>query len=225
MIRFLRYIPAILLIFIVPIVSSGLYAWTATAQTQGGSSAAEIIEITADGNIEYDNQKKVITADKNVVAVYGSRTIRGDRMSFEEKSQKLMVTGSVRIKESAANGWAMACNEMTYLVNDNRIFATGAISASMDNAQLSGNSLEADFHAGTARLQGNCRLVYEDITATGDIVDFDRNSRKAQVTGNAQVKSGGRVFSGGKITIFLNEKRVVGSEGTRLVIPIEKQKQ
>ncbi|HHY47847.1 MAG TPA: LPS export ABC transporter periplasmic protein LptC [Firmicutes bacterium] len=196
----------------------------AYASPPPGGAQEGLIQVEAEGSIEYNSQQKLMLAERNVTVTYGTKTVRGDRARFEEGPQKLVVTGDVRMQDTGDRKWTMSCGEAVYLVKEDSLVATGKVSAAMDEASLSGDRLEVDLKSGMARLYGNGRMVYQDITATGDMVIFNREQERAEVVGNARVVSGERIFTGGKITVFLKEKRVVGSDRTRLVIPLTQGK-
>ncbi|HHV62489.1 MAG TPA: hypothetical protein GXX51_07630 [Firmicutes bacterium] len=197
-------------------------AWAASQADS--AKAAQPVEVTASGSMEYDAQKKITRASGNVIVKYKTFILSGDSVVFEEGPMKASIQGNARFQDTAPeSGATMTAQNIVALLKDKRVTAMGRVNLKRGEMLLTADKVDGYLNEDRAVAEGNVRIVQEDLVATGDFVTYLDKEKKAVISGHARVESDGRVFTGGKITVLMDEKRVIGSEGTRLVIPVKEE--
>ncbi len=178
----------------------------------------------------------------HVSATQNDNNTQADTMTYFLSTQRLQATGNVRSKviQKKADGpkkggpdeGSQAANstETTKFVDKTKVAdSTAKPGFSFDMENKNGEPMYIDSDAqdyskdsGRMAAQGNCKVRYGDTTGIGPNVVLIRNidgqAEKMIFTGRSQISQPGKRWIGDKITMMVNDRKVLAQGNTRAFI-------
>jgi lipopolysaccharide export system protein LptA len=189
-----------------------------------------------------DQKPEAAVFTGKVSATQGQNNTQSDTMTYFLNTKRLQATGHVRskvIQSNNSNSTASKSNTVTAPANEGKVepIVNGGIAANTTNstsavapaitntgAPVIIVSDTQDYNKETGRLDavGNCKIFYEDTVGIGPKIVMVRNAygqaEKVVFIGRSQITQPGKRWIGDRITMFINDRRVLAEGNTRAFI-------
>lgn len=189
-----------------------------------------------------DQKPEAAVFTGKVSATQGQNNTQSDTMTYFLNTKRLQATGHVRskvIQSNNSNSTASKSNTVTAPANEGKVepIVNGGIAASTANTTPTATpaitntgapviivSDTQDYNKETGRLDavGNCKIFYEDTVGIGPKIVMVRNAygqaEKVVFIGRSQITQPGKRWIGDRITMIINDRRVLAEGNTRAFI-------
>ena len=192
-----------------------------------------------------DQKPEAAVFTGKVSATQGQNNTQSDTMTYFLNTKRLQATGHVRskvIQSNNSNSTASKSNTVTAPANEGKVepIVNGGIAASASStANTTSTAAPAitntgapviivsdtqDYNKETGRLDavGNCKIFYEDTVGIGPKIVMVRNAygqaEKVVFIGRSQITQPGKRWIGDRITMIINDRRVLAEGNTRAFI-------
>ncbi|MBP6744675.1 hypothetical protein KA344_05545 [bacterium] len=189
-----------------------------------------------------DQKPEAAVFTGKVSATQGQNNTQSDTMTYFLNTKRLQATGHVRskvIQSNNSNSTASKSNTVTAPANEGKVepIVNGGIAANTTNstsavapaitntgAPVIIVSDTQDYNKETGRLDavGNCKIFYEDTVGIGPKIVMVRNAygqaEKVVFIGRSQITQPGKRWIGDRITMIINDRRVLAEGNTRAFI-------
>jgi len=156
-------------------------------------------EVTARGEASIETRRGVLFAHEITIVLTEDR---------------LTATGGVRVfapPDMLATGSGLTYNRRT-----GRVTLAGPVTVQTGQGKVTGQRLEGVEGLQQARVSGDVRAIFRDITARADAATFDALAQKVILTGAVRVQQDGRTLEGTRVTIFYTTGQIIVEGPMRL---------
>lgn len=186
-----------------------------------------------------DQKPEAAVFTGKVSATQGQNNTQSDTMTYFLNTKRLQATGHVRskvIQSNNSNSTASKSTTVTAPANEGKVepIVNGGIAANTAStaapaivntgAPVIIVSDTQDYNKETGRLDavGNCKVFYEDTVGIGPKIVMVRNAygqaEKVVFIGRSQITQPGKRWIGDRITMIINDRRVLAEGNTRAFI-------
>ncbi|CAN5285502.1 hypothetical protein BH11CYA1_BH11CYA1_43690 [soil metagenome] len=184
-----------------------------------------------------DQKPEAAVFNGKVSATQGQNNTQSDTMTYFLNTKRLQATGHVRskvIQSNNSNSTASKSNTVTAPANEGKVepISNGSVASAAVAPAISTNtgapviivSDTQDYNKETGRLDavGNCKIFYEDTVGIGPKIVLVRNAygqaEKVVFIGRSQITQPGKRWIGDRITMIINDRRVLAEGNTRAFI-------
>ena len=183
-----------------------------------------------------DQKPEAAVFNGKVSATQGQNNTQSDTMTYFLNTKRLQATGHVRskvIQSNNSNSTASKSTTVTAPANEGKVepISNGVASAAVAPAISTNSGAPViivsdtqDYNKVTGRLDavGNCKIFYEDTVGIGPKIVLVRNAygqaEKVVFIGRSQITQPGKRWIGDRITMIINDRRVLAEGNTRAFI-------
>ena len=183
------------------------------------------LDITSD-EVEYSKVKgkEVVVFTGHVVATQGTTTLKSDQLKLFPDENKAVAQGRAWMKDEKQK--MILTGERIEYYHDRRYgMATGKpkLVSEKENFTLTSKKIEAFLPEDRLRATGRVKLVRDGMVATCKVLDYFDKERKAVLTGNPEIREKENLVTGERITLYVDEYRVVVENKARIKFIPEKK--
>lgn len=176
------------------------------------------LDITSD-EVEYSKVKgkEVVVFTGHVVATQGTTTLKSDQLKLFPDENKAVAQGRAWMKDEKQK--MILTGERIEYYHDRRYgMATGKpkLVSEKENFTLTSKKIEAFLPEDRLRATGRVKLVRDGMVATCKVLDYFDKERKAVLTGNPEIREKENLVTGERITLYVDEYRVVIEDRARI---------
>lgn len=176
------------------------------------------LDITSD-EVEYSKVrgKEVVVFTGHVVAIQGTTTLKSDQLKLFPDENKAVATGRAWMKDEKQK-MILTGGRIEYYHDRRYGMATGKpkLVSEKENFTLTSKKIEAFLPEDRLRATGRVKLVRDDMVATCKVLDYFDKERKAVLTGNPEIREKENLATGERITLYIDEYRVVVENKARI---------
>lgn len=201
------------------------------AQNLGNSDAP--VEISADGTLEWLQNKNQYVANGNVIAKQGDVTIYADQLIADYKDNE--TTGNVEITQITALGNVRIENTDSKAQGDKAVYDVNTTQATLTGENLklttpdqvitSTKSMTYNSTKGTAEAIGNAKIISDGNTLTAPTIQatFKKNKtgkqvlNRADATGGVTIKTPDEILKGNKGVYYASNETAQISGNVKIV--------
>ncbi len=183
-----------------------------------------------------DQKPEAAVFTGKVSATQGQNNTQSDTMTYFLTTKRLQATGHVRskvIQSNNSNSTASKSTTVTAPANEGKVepIVNGGMAASNATPAITNTGAPViivsdtqDYNKETGRLDavGNCKIFYEDTVGIGPKIVMVRNAygqaEKVVFIGRSQITQPGKRWIGDRITMIINDRRVLAEGNTRAFI-------
>lgn len=182
-----------------------------TLPSWGTEKKGPPLDITSD-EVEYSKVKgkEVVVFTGHVVATQGTTTLKSDQLKLFPDENKAVAQGRAWMKDEKQK--MILTGERIEYYHDRRYgMATGKpkLVSEKENFTLTSKKIEAFLPEDRLRATGRVKLVRDSMVATCKVLDYFDKDRKAVLTGNPEIREKENLVTGERITMYVDEYRVV----------------
>ncbi|MCK4648432.1 hypothetical protein KAT51_02795 [bacterium] len=192
----------------------------------GAEKKGPPLDITSD-EVEYSKVKgkEVVVFTGHVVAVQGTTTLKSDQLKLFPDESKAVAYGRAWMKDEKQK--MILTGERIEYYHDRRYGrATGKpkLVSEKENFTLTSKKIEAFLPEDRLQATGRVKLVRDGMVATCKVLDYFDKEGKAVLTGNPEIREKENLVTGERITLYVDEYRMVVENKARIkFIPEEKE--
>ena len=184
----------------------------------GAEKKGPPLDITSD-EVEYSKVKgkEVVIFTGHVVATQETTTLKSDQLKLFPDENKAVATGHAWMRDEKQK--MVLTGERIEYYHDKRYgIATGKpkLVGEEENFTLTSKKMEVFLPEDRLRATGRVRLVRNDMVATCKVLDYFDKEKKAILTGNPQIREKENLVTGDKITLFVDEYRVIVEDRAKI---------
>ncbi len=189
-----------------------------TFPSWGAEKKGPPLDITSD-EVEYSKvkEKEVVVFTGHVVAVQETTTLKSDQLKLFPEENKVVATGHAWMRDEKQK--MVLTGERIEYYHDKRYgMATEKpkLVGEKENFTLTSKKMEVFLLEDRLRATGKVRIVRDDMVATCEVLDYFDRERKAVLTGNPEIREKENLVTGDKITLFVDEYRVIVEDRARI---------
>lgn len=189
-----------------------------TLPSWGAEKKGPPLDITSD-EVEYSKVKgkEVVVFTGHVIAVQGTTTLKSDQLKLFPDENKAVAQGRAWMKDEKQK--MILTGERIEYYHDRRYgMATGKpkLVSEKENFTLTSKKIEAFLPEDRLRATGRVKLVRDGMVATCKVLNYFDKERKAVLTGNPEIREKENLVTGERITLYIDEYRVVVENKARI---------
>ncbi len=183
-----------------------------------GEEKKKPLDITSD-EVKYTKvkEKEVVIFTGHVVVIQETTTLKSDQLKLFPDENRAVATGHAWMRDEKQK--MVLTGERIEYYHDKRYgIATGKpkLVGEEENFTLTSKKMEVFLPEDRLRATGRVRLVRNDMVATCKVLDYFDKEKKAILTGNPQIRENESFITGDKITLFVDEYRVIVEDRAKI---------
>lgn len=191
---------------------------TSPVSAQEINSSNDPVEISADGTLEWLQNKNQYVANGNVEVIQGDVTINADQIIADYVDGENSAGGNVEITQITAIGNVLIKNKDSTAQGDNAVYDVNTTEATLTGNNLklttpeqvitATKSMTYNSKSKTAKAVGNAKIIQEKNTLSAPTIqaNFKDNNEGQQILKNATASGG--------VTIKTPDETLTGNKGT-----------
>ncbi len=199
------------------LVTIGLFSTSQSALSQDLGNSSDPVEISADGTLEWLQNKNQYVAKGNVEAKQGDVTIYADELIADYIENDVSQTGNVEIIKITAIGNVRITNNESTAQGDNAVYDVNTTEATLTGKNLkltttdqvitATKSMTYNSQAKKAKAIGNAKIIQDKNTLSAPTIQANFKENKS----GQQILSKAEAFGG--VTIKTPDEIVTGTKG------------
>ncbi len=189
-----------------------------TLPSWGTEKKGPPLDITSD-EVKYSKvkEKEVVIFTGHVVATQETTTLKSDQLKLFPEENKVVAQGQAWMRDEKEK-MILTGDRIEYYHDRRYGVVTGKpkLVSEKENFTLTGKKMETFLPEDRFRATGRVRLVRDGMVATCKVLDYFNKERKAILTGNPEIREGKNLVTGDKITLYIDEYRVIVEDRARI---------